>query len=68
MPWLVKCDEINIRANKFSDKITICIKRGLVTYWMPNFGLKIICQALTIVYHMDLAIELKFQTVSFVIS
>jgi hypothetical protein len=47
-PGLVKCDQIYIRASKFSDKNTICI-RGLVTFSIPNFGLvhlKIICQAL----------------------
>jgi hypothetical protein len=48
-PGLVKCDHIYIRASKFPDKNTICIIRGLVTFWVPNFGLvhfKIICQAL----------------------
>jgi hypothetical protein len=48
-PGLVKCDQIDIRASKFSDKNTICIIRGLVTFSIPNFGLvhfKIICQAL----------------------
>jgi hypothetical protein len=46
---LVKCDQIYIRTSKFSDKNTICIISGLVTFWIPNFGLvhfKIICQAL----------------------
>jgi hypothetical protein len=48
-PGLVKCDQIYIRASKFSDKNTICIIIGLVTFTIPNFGLvhfKIICQAL----------------------
>jgi hypothetical protein len=50
-PGLVKCDQIYIRASKFSDKNTICtcIISGLVTFWIPNLGLvhfKIICQAL----------------------
>jgi hypothetical protein len=52
-PGLVKCDKIYIRASKFSDKNTTCIYiyiiRGLLTFWIPNFGLvhfKIICQAL----------------------
>jgi hypothetical protein len=49
-PGLVKCAQIYIRASKFSDKNTICIIQGLVTFWIHNFGLvhfKIICQALT---------------------
>jgi hypothetical protein len=48
---LVKCDQIYIRTSKFSDKNTICIIRGLVTFSKPNFGLvhfKIIYQALVI--------------------
>jgi hypothetical protein len=48
-PGLVKCDQMYIRASRFSDKNTICVIRGLVTSWQPNFGLvhfKIICQAL----------------------
>jgi hypothetical protein len=35
----VKCDQIYIRASKFSDKNTICIIRGLVTFSIPSFGL-----------------------------
>jgi hypothetical protein len=40
-PGLVKCDQIYIRASTFSDKNTIhvCIIKGLVTFWIPNFGL-----------------------------
>jgi hypothetical protein len=52
-PGLVKSDQINIRASKFSEKNTICIIRGLVTFWIPNFGLvhfKIICQSLNFLY------------------
>jgi hypothetical protein len=50
-PGLVKFDKIYIRASKFTDKNTVCIIRGLVTFSIPNFGLvpfKIICQALIV--------------------
>jgi hypothetical protein len=53
-PGLVKCHQIYIRASKYSDKSTICVIRGLVTFWLLNFGLvifNIICQALHIHAH-----------------
>jgi hypothetical protein len=45
-PGLVKYDQI---YSRFSDKNTICVIGGLMTFWLHNFGLvnfKIICHAL----------------------
>jgi hypothetical protein len=53
-PGLVKCDQIYIRASRFSDKNTICVIGGLVKFWLPNFRLvhfKIICHALHVYIH-----------------
>jgi hypothetical protein len=70
-PVLEKFDQIYIRASKFSDKNTMCIIRGLVTFCIPKFGLvhfKMICQALQYVNSARTSLLLHCAEVSYLVS